>query len=891
MPEKLLLIDGSNHAFRVFHAMPRMTAGGVHTGALLGFANMLRKLEREYSPKHLVVVFDKGPSFRTQLFPEYKGHRPEMPEELREQWPKFQELVEAWGYKYLVMEGIEADDIIGTLAHRWAGPEMDVIVVSGDKDLMQLVNEHITILDVMKDLKIDRSGVIERFGVPPERVIDVLGLAGDSSDNIPGVRGVGEKTAADWVAKYGDLDAVIFNARAIGGKRGATLIEEASMARLSKVLATLKLDVDLPLTLEDLEAHQRDVAKLRSLFLAWQFRTLLKDLQEEAPAEAAVTSSVDRSKYRTITTLAQLDDVVAGIRAAGRFSVDTETTSLDVKQAKLVGICLCWSSEFAVYVPVGHKEGEQLPLAEVMARLAPLLADPALPKIGQNLKYDISVLAEHGYELVGIGADTMLADYLLEPERQKHGLDDLALRYLGHGMIAYDQVTAAVGPTGTFADVPIAKATEYGAEDAHVAWLLNELLAPKITEFGLDKVFRTIELPLVPILSSMERLGIGLDVPRLAALSVELDGRIAALRTEIYSLAGRTFTIDSPKQLAEILFNELGLEPVKKTKTGLSTDADTLDKLKHRHPLPGAILDYRTLAKLKGTYVDTLPAAVNPVDHRVHTSFHQAVAATGRLSSNDPNLQNIPVRSEDGRRIRECFIVDKGHVFLSADYSQVELRVLAHCCGGGTLMEAFRKGEDIHRRTAAEVFGVHPELVTSAQRSAAKAINFGIVYGMSAFRLANDLNISRTEAAAYMDGYFARYPEVRSYMDGAIAKARTNGYAETLWGRRRAIADLSSRNPNERGAAERIAINTPIQGSAADLIKLAMIRVFERLRRDAPAARLLLQVHDELLLEVPEAEVERVAAMVREEMEGAAELLVPLRVDCGWGPTWGQAAH
>ncbi|MCB9742502.1 MAG: DNA polymerase I [Alphaproteobacteria bacterium] len=888
MPKKLFLIDGSNHAFRVFHAMPRMTAGGVHTGALLGFANMLRKIERDHEPDYVVVVFDKGPSFRNDLYPDYKGHRPEMPTELREQWSKFPDLVEAWGYRCVAYEGLEADDIIGTLAKQNAGEELEAWLVTGDKDFYQLVDDHIRILDIMKDKVIEHDGVIERFGVGPERVIDVLALAGDASDNVPGVKGVGEKTASSWVQKYGDLEGVITNARAIGGKRGASVIEEADMARLSKKLVTIVTDAKLPIGLEDIQAHSRDTEALRSLFMEWQFRSHLQDLQEAEP-EAAEASPVDRSRYRAITTLEELDKVVAAIRQAGRLAVDTETTSLDPKQAKLVGICLCWSPETAVYVPVGHKEGAQLSEQEAMDRIAPLLSDPALPKTGQNLKYDISVLAENGYAFAGVAGDTMLADYLLEPERNRHGLDDLALRYLGHGMISYSEATKGLGAGSTFADVPIDKATTYGAEDAHVSWLLDAKLNEAIDAAGLREVYERIELPLVPILSAMERRGIALDVERLAALSKELGERLDKVEAEIYATAGKTFTINSPKQLQVILFDELGLEPIKKTKSGFSTDASTLERLRKAHPLPGMILDYRALAKLKSTYVDTLPSDVSKVDGRVHTSFHQAVAATGRLSSNDPNLQNIPIRSEDGRRIRDCFIAKEGHVFLSCDYSQVELRLLAHYCKEGPLVEAFRSGEDIHRRTAAEIFGVAPEAVTSNQRSAAKAINFGIVYGMSAFRLSNELDIPRGDAQQYIDSYFERYSQVRSYMDAAVETAKAKGYAETLWGRRRPIADLKSRNVRDRMAGERIAINTPIQGSAADLIKLAMIRVSQRLAADAPDAELLLQVHDELLLEVPEARVEAVAALVQEEMEAAAELAVPLKVDAGWSRTWAGA--
>ena len=890
MAEKIFLVDGSNHAFRVFFAMPKLMAGGLNTGALLGFANMLRRFEKEYQPDHVVVVFDKGPSFRVDMYPDYKGHRPEMPEELREQWPKMPELIEAWGYRCLAIEGVEADDVIGTLAKRWATPERHVWMVTGDKDFYQLVDDNISILDVMKDREIRAPEVEERFGVGPEKVIDVLGLAGDSSDNVPGVTGVGEKTATKYVQKYGDVEGVLAHAEEIGGKRGAALAEEADMARLSRELVTIRLDVELELELADLVAHPRDPEKLRELFLLYQFRTLLGTLDDDGES----TSGVDRSIYGCIRDRDVLEQAAADIRAAGRFCVDLETTSLDPQAAAIVGIALCWSETDAVYVPVAHvQDGERVPgqitEAEAMEVLSPLLEDGNLGKIGHNLKYDISVFSENGYGLAGIVGDTMIADYLLEPERVRHNLDDVALRLLGHGMISFSEAMADLPEGSTFADVPIDKATAYAAEDAHVTWLLDRVLAPKLQENDLVEVYATVELPLVPVLSAMEREGIGLDVEALADLSVELATRIEAVEIQIHDMAGHPFTINSPKQMQVVLFDELGLKPVKKTKTGFSTDAETLERLAHLHPLPAAVLEYRGLTKLKSTYVDALPKTLSEVDGRVHTSFHQVVAATGRLASNNPNLQNIPSRTEDGRRVRACFVARPGHVFLSCDYSQIELRILAHYCGEGRLMEAFRLGQDIHRRTASEIFDVDPDSVTHEQRSAAKAINFGIVYGMSAFRLGNELGISVGKAKEYMDDYFARYPQVPKVHEALIAHAREHGFAVTLWGRKRPIVGIGSRNQRDRMAAERVAMNTPLQGTAADLIKVAMCRVQERLEADPSAGRLLLQVHDELLLEVPEGEVERVAEMVKEEMAQAADFHVPLVVDAGWGRTWEEA--
>jgi DNA polymerase-1 len=890
MAEKLFLIDGSNHAFRVFFALPRMTAGGFNTGALLGFANMLQKLENDYAPDDIVVVFDKGKSFRVHLYPDYKGHRPSMPEELREQWPHFSGLVEAWGYRSLVMEGYEADDIIGTLAYRFAGSDREVTIVTGDKDMQQLVQPNIRILDLMKDLWIDKEQVIEKFGVPPERVIDVMALAGDSSDNIPGVEGIGIKTATALIQTHGTLEDLLANADQIKGKRGENLREQKDMALLSKQLVTIVTDMDFDLTLEDLRAHTRDAAKLKELFVQWQFRTHLKNL--ELGADAA-PSDIDRSHYRTIRTEADLQTAITAIRQAGHMAFDLETTSLDTLAADLVGVGLCWSNEDAVYIPLNHvvdgrRAPDQLTVETAREHLEPLLSDPTVTKTGQNLKYDQAVLINQGWAVAGITGDTMLADYLLEPERNRHGLDDLSLRYLGHSPITYADVTGDPD-TVSFAQVPIDKATEYGAEDAHLAWLLDQKLTPALADRGLSAIYNDIEVPVARILAQMELHGIGINVEGLRSLSVELAERIAQSEQTIYGLAGREFTINSPKQLSVILFEERGLTPIKKTKTGFSTNADTLEQLAAVDPLPAEILQYRTLAKLKNTYVDTLPDTVSAISGRIHTSFHQAVTATGRLSSNSPNLQNIPIRSEDGRRIRDCFVPDPGHVFLSCDYSQVELRILAHYCGDGALVDAFRTGQDIHSRTASEVFGAPLDAVTSDERSAAKAINFGIVYGMSAFRLANDLRITRKEATAYLENYFARYPQVKRVQESLIAAAREKGHSETLWGRRRPIVDINASNGRDRAAAERIALNSPIQGSAADLIKLAMIAVDEVLAEAFPKVRILLQVHDELLIEVPDEQADDVASLVKSAMEGAAELIVPLVVDTGLGNTWARA--
>lgn len=892
MTRKLYLVDGSNHAFRVFHAMPRLTAGGQHTGALMGFANLLRWLDREAQPEYCAVVFDKGPSFRVDLFPDYKGHRPSMPEELREQWGKLPELIEAWGYSVIIPEGYEADDVIGTLAVQHAGPDLEVWIVSGDKDFAQLVNEHIRILNLKggKQIEVDVAAVRERFGVDPDRVVDIMALWGDSSDNVPGVPGIGEKRATKLIQQHGSLDAVLEAASTIKGKMGQNLVTFAEQARLSKRLVTIVRDMETEGGLEALARRERDAETLHDLFLRYQFRNHMKDLQAEAGSAAA--SGIDREAYRTVTTQAALADVVAACRGAGRFAFDLETTSLDPLQAKLVGIALCWSEDDAVYVPVGHKEGTQLEIEAAMALLGPLLEDSAVGKTGQNLKYDLQVLLALGHRMEGIDGDTMLADYLLETGRTSRKLDDIAMRVLGHRMISYKEVTEGLPEGADFQDVAIADATRYAAEDAHVAWLLDRRAREELERQDLAELYGQIEVPVIPVLASMELTGIAVDTAGLDALSDEMSAGVSALEAEIHELAGRSFNIASPKQLSTVLFDEQGFQPIKKTKTGRSTNAATLEALAGRHPesrLPHALLEYRALTKLKGTYVDALPKSVSDVDGRIHTSFHQAVAATGRLASMDPNLQNIPIRTAEGRRIRACFVAPPGHVFLSADYSQIELRVLADYCGSGPLVEAFRAGEDIHRRTAAEVFGVMPGLVTTDQRRAAKAVNFGIIYGMSAFRLSNELGIPRRRAQRIIDDYFVHYPQVKAYVEGAIAQARERGYASTRYGRRRVVADLGARIRHVREAAERIAVNTPIQGTAADIMKIAMVRVWQRVRRAYPQTRLLLQVHDELLLEVPEAQLESVREVVVQEMERAATLAVPLVVETGTGRHWDEA--
>lgn len=914
-PTQLLLIDGGYYAHRAHHAYPRMTANGAPTGALYGFANALWVLDEVYGHDTPgIVVFPTDHTFRVGLHAGYTGHRPTPPPEVALQWDALHELAQAWGFATVDCEDCEALDYFA----RWAAedPRPELVLVGADRRYRGLLGPRVELFEALKGSVTTADDVLSELGIDAQRISDLVALSGDSSASIPGLPGIGEKTAAALLASHGDLDGVFAAAPTIKGKRGQILADGGDAARLSRQLAQPAPDrASIDASHADAPRRPR-YAHLKQLLVTWQFRTHLTELADlldsadgahEAGESTSETTSesagpgasehpapIDRGRYRCVASLEELDQCLAAARRAGRCAVDLETTSLDPLQAQVVGASLCWSASDAVYVPLRHRAGSQRaagqpPLDAAWARLAAFFADASIAKTGQNLKYDTSVLRQHGVALAAIRGDTMLADYLLEPEQNRHGLDDLALRHLGHETIQFSEVTDGRPDEMSFADVSLERATEYAAEDAHVAWFLDQKLTPLLDERGLRRLYDEIEVPLVAVLADMESAGIGVDVDGLRALSVELGEKQEAVEAEIYELAGKRFSIQSPKQLAEILFDERGLEPIKRTKSGYSTDADTLEQLASRDPLPAKILEFRTLAKLKSTYVDTLPDAVSPVDGRIHTSFHQAVAATGRLSSNHPNLQNIPVRTEDGKRIRACFRAEPNHVFVSLDYSQVELRVLAHFCESGPLVESFVAGEDIHCRTAAEIFAVALEEVTPDQRRAAKAINFGIVYGMGASRLANDLRITPTDAARYLKQYFERYPEVKRVQTGLISRARQNGYAETLWGRKRAISDLSAPTQRSRGAAERIALNTPIQGSAADIIKAAMIAAHRQLTDSGLPARLLLQVHDELLVEVQEHAADEAEAIVRTAMQNAASLHVPLVVHAGRGATWAEA--
>jgi DNA polymerase-1 len=849
MAEKLLLVDAPNHAFRAYHAIQSdmRAPDGFPTRALYGFTRVLLNLVRDQKPDYVALVFDVGQSFRNALYPAYKGQRPDMPADLAEQWDELRPLAEAFGFHVLALPDTEADDVIGTLARRFAGPDVRVGIVSGDKDFSQLVNEHIYVLDLMKNQEIGPDEVRERWGVGPDRIVDLLALMGDTSDNVPGVPGVGEKKAAQFITKYGHLDGVLERAAEIGGKTGQAVIEAAEHVRLARRLVTIHCEIECATTLEELRPRPRDEAELVRRLTRYNFRTLMQDLKLDpatVPAPLAAAAPSGAVDLRTVWGPSPLETLTPFLRAAERVVVHVEDVG-----GKPGRLFFAWvdGADRAAMVPVD---------ASTRPWILATLADPEIQKVG----FDLKSLHHRLGPVAGIAGDLLIADYLRFPE-QKHGLDEVCRRHLQHSI-----------------------GTDWG-EGIRTMLQLDRTLSATLGEWGMSKVYEEIELPLLPILARMEDAGILVDRASFGGLAETLERRIRVHEKEIHELAGEEFLIGSTQQLAAILYEKLGLKGAKKIKTGLSTDADTLDKMRDQHPLPGAILAWREATKLKNTYVDALPTYI-AADGRIHTHYDQAVAATGRLSSSDPNLQNIPVRTEEGRRIRDCFVARPGTRFVSADYSQIELRILAHYVGG-PLAESFRNGEDIHRRTASEIFGVSPALVSTEMRRAAKAINFGIVYGMGAFRLANDLRIPRAEAQSYIEGYFARYPQVRAYIDAACARARETGYSETLYGRRRPIPGLDAGNQADRAAAERIAVNSPIQGSAADIVKLAMIKVDRALR--GTGAQLLLQVHDELVLEVPDAEVDSVAAMVKAEMEHVAELDVPLVVDTGHAPTWGGA--
>jgi len=873
---------------------PLLTRSGQPTGAIKGVINMLQKLVKTYGPTHIAVVFDApGGTFRDAIYPEYKANRPPMPDDLRLQIEPLHALVRALGLPLLCVPDVEADDVIGTLAQRAAAAGMDVLISTGDKDIAQLVNERITLINTMNDTILDRDAVIAKFGVPPERIVDYLALVGDSVDNIPGVYGVGPKTAAKWLQEYGTLDALMAQADSIKGKAGENLRNGLGVLPLAHELATIKCDCELPLTIDELKPGKPDHDVLVHWTRELEFRAWHNELLSEgADVEPEVPVAPVEVTYHTVSTEDDFNALLKKLSAATVFCVDTETTSLDYMQAEIVGLSFAIRAGEAWYVPVGHDymgAPDQLARDDVLSALKPILENPAIGKIGQHLKYDMHVLENYGIVLNGIVFDTMLASYVRDATATRHNMDDMAAHYLGVKTTKFEEIAGKGVKQLTFNQVDVEKAAHYAAEDADITLRLHDILAPQlIAEPKLESVFRDIEMPLVPILQAMEHRGVLIDTQMLATQSRDLGERMLALEKQVYELAGQEFNLASPKQLGHILYEKLGIPVPKKTATGqYSTAEDVLEQLEH--PLPKLLLEHRSLAKLKSTYTDKLPELLDRKTGRVHTSYHQAVTATGRLSSSDPNLQNIPIRTEAGRRIRQAFIAPPGYHLMAADYSQIELRIMAHLSGDEGLLNAFRQGEDVHRATAAEVFDVPLNEVTNDQRRNAKAINFGLIYGMSAFGLAKQLGIGRGEAQGYVDLYFTRYPGVKRYMENIRAQAAQNGYVETFFGRRLMVRDINAKNPSLRQAAERAAINAPMQGTAADIIKLAMIAVESALAREQVDARLIMQVHDELVLEVRDGQADHVKALLRAQMESAAQLSVPLLVEVGMGANWDEA--
>ena len=917
---RLFLIDAYALIYRAFFAFinrPLTNSRGENTSAPFGFANFLISIRENHQPDYLAVVFDKGTSQREEMYPEYKATREKMPDELEASLPRIFEMVEGFHDSAVMVEGYEADDVIGTMAVKARDAGLEAVIVSGDKDLYQLVGPGIHLLNPgrggptgVEAEWVDETNAHEKFGIPPERIADYLALVGDSSDNVPGATGVGPKTAVKLLDEFGDLDTALSRASEISGKRAReALTGEAEQIRLSRKLVTVQTDVPVDLDLEALKVREPDRERLRQLFVDLDFRRLTEkftDAREEgAPVRKGEPDEALALDYRLVTGAEEVEELARRIREAGFVSVDTETTSREATRADLVGISISLRPGEAFYLPLGHRRSGELGLDDggegapanlpplsspEMAPLVDILQDPTVEKVGQNLKYDLLVLERAGVHLRGAAFDTMLASYVLDPNRRGHGLDALAVTLLGHKMISYEEVAGKGKAQLSFAEVPLERAREYACEDADYTLRLKDLFQPQLQEQKLEKLFRELEMPLVPVLARMEANGIKIDVPFFREVNQRLEGDLEALREDILGLAGVDFNLNSTQQLREILFEKLELPVIKKTKTGPSTDASVLEELAAMgHDLPVQLLAYRSLEKLRSTYVDALPRMVNPETGRIHTSFNQTVAATGRLSSSDPNLQNIPIRTELGREIRKGFIPEEGWVFFGADYSQIELRILAHFSGDEAFVKAFREGIDVHKQTASVIFGVPLEEVTPEMRSRAKTINFATLYGQGEFSLGRQLGISREEAREFIQEYFQRFSGVRAFLDEQVDLARDRGYVETLSGRRRYVPEMHARNWNVRQFGERVAQNTPIQGTAADLIKEAMIRVQRTLDARFPQSRMLLQVHDELLLEIPQDQVEEVGAVVVEEMEGAVALSVALAVDHGVGKSWYHA--
>ncbi|EGQ8028695.1 DNA polymerase I [Vibrio vulnificus] len=927
IPENpLILIDGSSYLYRAFHAYPgTMSNGDIPTNAVYGVVNMLRSMMRQFASDRIAVVFDaKGKTFRDDMYPEYKANRPPMPDDLRCQIEPLHQVIKAMGLPLIVIEGVEADDVIGTLAYQASQQGMPVLISTGDKDMAQLVDDNITLINTMTNVVMDREGVIEKFGIPPELIIDYLALMGDKVDNIPGVPGVGDKTATALLQGIGGLSKLydhLDDIAALGFRGSKTmaqkLVDNKDNALLSYQLATIKLDVALQETPESLLKTEPNKDELIQLYGQLAFKSWLNELLEgstgvveadekaqtsarsgASPVESEINNAaanIDRSQYQTIFDQATFDIWLDKLKASELFAFDTETDSLDYMVANLVGLSFAVAEGEAAYVPVAHDyldAPEQLDRDWVLAQLKPLLEDDTKAKVGQNLKYDASVLARYGIEMKGIKHDTMLASYVYNSVGGKHDMDSLALRFLQHSCISFEQLAGKGKNQLTFNQIDLNEAAVYAAEDADVTLRLhNRLFANIEQDEKLKAIYQEIEVPLVPVLSRMERTGVLIDDMKLSAQSQEIAVRLGELEQKAYEIAGQPFNMNSPKQLQTILFEQMGLPVIKKTPSGTpSTAEEVLQELALDYPLPSVIMEYRGLAKLKSTYTDKLPKMINPHTGRVHTSYHQAVTATGRLSSTDPNLQNIPIRNEEGRRIRQAFVAPHGYKILAVDYSQIELRIMAHLSGDQALLDAFQQGKDIHAATAAEIMGVSIEQVSSEQRRRAKAVNFGLIYGMSAFGLAKQLGIPRGEAQAYMDKYFERYPGVMQYMEDTRSNASQHGYVETIFGRRLHLPEITSRNVMRRKAAERAAINAPMQGTAADIIKKAMLLVDQWIQEEGNGrVKLLMQVHDELVFEVEESCLTEIESKVQQLMESAAQLNVPLVAEAGHGDNWEQA--
>ena len=926
-PNPLVLVDGSSYLYRAFHAFPPLTnSAGEPTGAMYGVLNMLKSLISQVQPSHIAVVFDaKGKTFRDEMFEQYKSHRPPMPDDLRKQIQPLHDIIRALGIPLLVIEGVEADDVIGTLAVAASKANQKVLISTGDKDMAQLVDDNIMLINTMNNTLLDRDAVIEKYGIPPELFIDYLALMGDSADNIPGVAGVGEKTALGLLQGIGSMAEIYANLDKVaelpirGAKKlGDKLLAEKEMADLSYRLATIKTDVALDITPEQLTLGASNNDQLTEYFGRYEFKRWLNEVMngtdsitnnneqptkinhyQATPAlaqdnsdEALPAIQIDRSRYETLLTEADLNRWVEKLKQAKLFALDTETDNLDYMAANLVGISFALENGEAAYLPLQLDylgAPKTLEKTTALTLLKPILENPSIQKVGQNFKYDLTIFARNGIDVQGVAFDTMLESYVLN-STGRHNMDDLAKRYLGHQTISFEEIAGKGKNQLTFNQIPLEQAAEYAAEDADVTMKLQQVLWEKLSkEPTLEKLFKEMELPLLGVLSRMERRGVLIDSDALFLQSNEIANRLSELEEQAYVLAGQPFNLASTKQLQEILFDKLGLPVIQKTPKGApSTNEEVLEELAFSHELPKVLVEHRGLSKLKSTYTDKLPQMVNPQTGRVHTSYHQAVTATGRLSSSDPNLQNIPIRNEEGRRIRQAFIAREGFTVVAADYSQIELRIMAHLSQDQGLINAFTQGKDIHRSTAAEIFGIALDEVTSEQRRNAKAINFGLIYGMSAFGLSRQLGIGRADAQSYMDLYFKRYPGVQTFMHDIREKAKAQGYVETLFGRRLYLPDINSSNGMRRKAAERVAINAPMQGTAADIIKRAMIQLDQKLQND-PDIAMIMQVHDELVFEVRSEKVAFYSELIKTQMESAADLVVPLIVDVGQGTNWDEA--